>query len=79
MRSTPSRSRSTTPASASSSCRQVTQPCGGLRLLVRHDDAEREFAYDAGSEKALDVADKEGWTVVSMKTDWTTVFDQPSG
>ena len=50
-----------------------------LRLLVRHDDEEREFAYDAGSEQALGVAEKEGWTVVSMKTDWTTVFDRPGG
>jgi phosphoglycolate phosphatase-like HAD superfamily hydrolase len=50
-----------------------------LRLLVRHDDAEREFEYDAGSEDALAVAAKEDWTVVSMKTDWTTVFDQTSG
>ena len=48
-----------------------------LRLLVRHDDAEREFEYDAGSEDALVVAEKEGWTVISMKTDWTTVFEQP--
>ena len=24
-----------------------------LRLLVRHDDGEREFAYDAGAEEAL--------------------------
>jgi phosphoserine phosphatase len=45
-----------------------------LRMLVRHDDADREFAYDAGSELALARADKEGWTVVSMKNDWRTVF-----
>jgi phosphoglycolate phosphatase-like HAD superfamily hydrolase len=46
----------------------------GMRLLVRHDDAEREFDYVAGAEKALDQAAKSGWTVVSMKNDWTTVF-----
>jgi len=45
-----------------------------LRLLVRHDDAQEEFEYDAGSEDALAVAAREGWTVVSMKTDWTTTF-----
>jgi phosphoglycolate phosphatase-like HAD superfamily hydrolase len=46
----------------------------GLRLLVLHDDAEREFDYTAGAEKSLDQAAKDGWTVVSMKNDWTTVF-----
>ena len=45
-----------------------------LRLLVRHDDAEREFDYVAGSEKALERAEREGWTVVSVKDDWATVF-----
>ncbi|NUT49168.1 MAG: haloacid dehalogenase-like hydrolase [Saccharothrix sp.] len=46
----------------------------GLRLLVRHDDGDREFAYTKGAEKALDEAADRGWTVVSMKDDWTTVF-----
>ena len=48
-----------------------------LRLLVRHDDAGREFAYDAGSEDALAAAEKEHWTVISMKDDWVDVFDPP--
>jgi len=43
-------------------------------LLVHHDDAEREFAYDEGAEKALAEAAKRGWTVVSMKDDFETVF-----
>jgi phosphoserine phosphatase len=46
----------------------------GLRLLVLHDDAEREFDYAAGAEQALETAKAEGWTVVSVKDDWTTVF-----
>jgi haloacid dehalogenase-like hydrolase len=46
----------------------------GLRLLVLHDDADREFDYTAGAEKSLDVAAAEGWTVVSIKNDWSTVF-----
>lgn len=46
----------------------------GLRLLVLHDDAEREFDYTAGAEKALGLAKSDGWTVVSMKNDWATVF-----
>ncbi|RMI14280.1 HAD family hydrolase [Cellulomonas triticagri] len=45
-----------------------------LRLLLRHDDAEREFATDAGAEQALAVAADRGWTVVSMRDDWSTVF-----
>jgi len=45
-----------------------------LRLLVLHDDADREFAYTSGAEKALSEADKRSWTVVSMKNDWATVF-----
>jgi hypothetical protein len=43
-------------------------------LLVDHDDAEREFAYTSGAEKALERARAEGWTVASVQSDWTTVF-----
>jgi hypothetical protein len=45
-----------------------------LRLVVLHDDAEREFAYTSGAEKALAEARTSGWTVVSMKDDFATVF-----
>jgi phosphoserine phosphatase len=45
-----------------------------LRLLVLHDDAEREFDYTSGAEKALADADARGWTVVSMKDDFAAVF-----
>ena len=45
-----------------------------LRLLVLHDDAEREFAYTSGAEKALAEANTRSWTVVSMKDDFKTVF-----
>jgi phosphoglycolate phosphatase-like HAD superfamily hydrolase len=45
-----------------------------LRLLVRHDDAEREFAYTAGAERALERAAAEDWTVVSVRDAWATVF-----
>jgi hypothetical protein len=45
-----------------------------LRLLVLHDDADREFAYTTGAEDALDRAKAHGWTVVSMKEDWSAVF-----
>lgn len=45
-----------------------------LRLLVLHDDADREFEYTAGAETALQRAGDDDWTVVSIKDDWTTVF-----
>jgi phosphoserine phosphatase len=45
-----------------------------LRLLVLHDDSDREFDYTAGAEQALEQADRDGWTVVSIKNDWETVF-----
>jgi phosphoserine phosphatase len=45
-----------------------------LRLLVLHDDAEREFDYTAGAEQALETAKAEGWTVVSVRDDWAAVF-----
>jgi phosphoserine phosphatase len=48
-------------------------------LYVHHTDAAREWAYDRQShigklDKGLDEAKAKGWTVVSMKDDWATVF-----
>ena len=43
-------------------------------LLVNHDDADREFAYTKAAERSLAEAAERGWTVVSMKNDWNTVF-----
>ncbi len=48
-------------------------------LYVHHDDAVREWAYDRNSsigrlDKGLDQAAAHGWTVVSMKNDWKTIF-----
>jgi phosphoserine phosphatase len=43
-------------------------------LLLRHDDGEREFAYDKGAEKALAEARNRGWTIVSMREDFEKVF-----
>jgi len=45
-----------------------------MRLLLLHDDAEREFDYRVGAEQALSQAKADGWTVVSVKNDWGTVF-----
>ena len=43
-------------------------------LLVDHDDEEREFAYTSGAERSLAEAKELGWTVVSIKDDWSTVL-----
>jgi phosphoserine phosphatase len=45
-----------------------------LRLLLLHDDAEREFDYTSGAEKALERASADDWTVASIRNDWATVF-----
>jgi phosphoserine phosphatase len=56
-----------------------------FELLVLHDDAGREYAYGpaqglpdvklgAFTPALYDEAKKAGWTVVSMKNDWKTVF-----
>ena len=50
-----------------------------LALLLHHDDAEREAAYDrefrlSPLSEALDKAHDYGLTVVSMKRDWNAVF-----
>ncbi|MEM7023718.1 MAG: HAD family hydrolase [Pseudomonadota bacterium] len=53
-----------------------------LGVIVRHDDAEREYAYDRDShvgrlDQALDLAAEQGWVIVSMKDDWLKVFGAP--
>jgi phosphoserine phosphatase len=50
------------------------QDKASLRLLILHDDADREFDYTSGAEQALDKADTSGWTIVSIKDDWGRVF-----
>jgi hypothetical protein len=47
-----------------------------LRLLILHDDPEREFDYVAGAEEALQRAKERSWTVVSVKNDWAAIFAQ---
>jgi hypothetical protein len=69
---------------------EYTQGGSGARfeLLVLHDDAAREYAYGpalglpdvklgAFTQAVYDEAQKEGWTVVSIKDDWKQVF--PAG
>jgi phosphoserine phosphatase len=51
-----------------------------LALLVDHDDTQREYEYAsvagtiASSEPITSTARYKGWTVVSMKDDWSTVY-----
>jgi phosphoglycolate phosphatase-like HAD superfamily hydrolase len=55
---------------------QFTEASGKpfVNLLLLHDDAEREYEYDAGAEKALQLASQRGWTIISMKNDWKSIF-----
>jgi phosphoserine phosphatase len=53
-------------------------------LFVHHDDAAREYAYDRNDTlqtfaKGWDEAVAKGWTVVSMKNDWKTIFPPGNG
>lgn len=50
-----------------------------LAVLVHHDDAEREYAYDCDNHpgrlcEGLRRADERGWVLVSIEKDWTRVF-----
>lgn len=52
-------------------------------MLVHHDDAVREWAYDRKShfgtlDKALDAAPDYRWQVISMKDDWATIYPTAS-
>ncbi len=51
------------------------QDTSHYRLLLLHDDAEREFDYTAGAEEALARADEKGWTVISIANDCSNDFD----
>jgi phosphoserine phosphatase len=56
-----------------------------LKMLVYHDDAQREYAYGPADglpdtkvgtfdQSLMDEAKSRGWTVISMKTDWKRIF-----
>jgi hypothetical protein len=53
-----------------------------LGLIIHHDDAAREWAYDRESgvgrlERGLDEGPRRGWVIASMRDDWSTVFAAP--
>jgi phosphoglycolate phosphatase-like HAD superfamily hydrolase len=56
-----------------------------LKMLVLHDDAEREYAYGPAeglpdskvgtfTQELFDEAKRDGWVVISMKKDWKAIF-----
>ncbi|MCG8400361.1 MAG: HAD family hydrolase, partial [Firmicutes bacterium] len=52
-----------------------------LGILIHHDDANREWAYDREShigklDRGLDEAKERGWLLVSMKKDWAAIFPE---
>jgi hypothetical protein len=54
-------------------------PGSRFGLLIHHDEATREFAYDRSSfvgklDRGLNETPKRGWTVVSVKNDWKRIF-----
>jgi hypothetical protein len=66
---------------------EYTKAGGGARLamIALHDDAKREYAYGPAqglpatkvgtfTQQLYDEAKKQGWVVISMKTDWKRVF-----
>ena len=66
---------------------QYTQGGSGARfeVLVLHDDAVRETAYGPArglptvplvhfTQELDDYAKQNGWTVVSVKNDWKTIY-----
>ena len=61
----------------------IGNPKPSLGVIVRHTDGEREYQYDVNPKssgtlvEALKDAPARGWTVVSMKDDWKTVFSAP--
>jgi len=56
-----------------------TAPGRRLSMIVHHDDAVREYAYDRNSSigrlaQGLDQFQAMGWGLISMKNDWKVIF-----
>ena len=45
-----------------------------LNLLLRHDDADREYAYDHSAERIQGFAQERQWTTISTKRDFKCIF-----
>ncbi len=48
----------------------------GMALLVVCDDTQREYGSEAKAAEYYDVAEKEGWTAISMAGDWKTIYGE---
>jgi phosphoserine phosphatase len=48
--------------------------CARFKLIVNHDDPDREYSYQKGAEKLLENSEEKGYTVLSMKNDWKKIF-----
>ncbi len=48
-----------------------------FQLLVNHDDAVREFAYQEKNNASINAAMVNKWHIASMKNDWKTIFSAP--
>jgi hypothetical protein len=60
----------------------TSAPGARLGVIVHHDDAQREFAYDRAAHigklaRGLDEGPARGWTIVSVKNDWKQVYERP--
>jgi len=55
---------------------------GSPEVDLLHDDAERELAYrseavsSGSAEPVTEAATRLGWTTVSMRDDWATIFPE---
>ncbi len=58
----------------------IANPLPSLGVIIHHTDGVREYQYDVNPKssgtlvEALKEAPSRGWTVVSMKDDWKTIF-----
>jgi hypothetical protein len=58
----------------------AASPHRTLQLVVRHTDGDREYAYDrdpilgSGTGQILAAASEDGWTMIDMAADWSTVY-----
>jgi phosphoglycolate phosphatase-like HAD superfamily hydrolase len=48
--------------------------CAKFKLLINHDDTKREYSYDKGAERALNIAKDKDYKIVSIKNDWKEIF-----
>jgi hypothetical protein len=58
----------------------AANPYPTLELVVRHTDADREYAYDkdptlgSGTAELLAAASAGGWTMIDMAADWSVIY-----